>query len=99
MERIINIDKYKTEIQTILDNKRDLIEQLSEIKYIKNIFPSDANFVLIKVDNASKRYNQLIDFGIVIRNRTSQSLCENCLRITIGTKSENEKLINVLRTL
>ena len=99
LERIINIDKYKTEIQTILDNKRDLIEQLSEIKYIKNIFPSDANFVLIKVDNASKRYNQLIDFGIVIRNRTSQSLCENCLRITIGTKSENEKLINVLRTL
>ena len=99
LERIINIDKYKTEIQTILDNKRDLIEQLSEIKYIKNIFPSDANFVLIKVDNASKRYNQLIDFGIVIRNRTSQSLCENCLRITIGTKSENDNLINVLRTL
>jgi len=99
LERIINIDKYKTEIQTILDNKRDLIEQLSEIKYIEIIFPSDANFVLIKVDDASKRYNQLIDFGIVIRNRTTQLLCENCLRITIGTKSENEKLINVLRTL
>ena len=99
LERIIDIDKYNIEIQTILDNKKNLVEQLSEIKYIEKIFPSDANFVLIKVDDASKRYHQLIDFGIVIRNRTTQLLCENCLRITIGTKSENEKLINVLRTL
>lgn len=99
LERIIDIDKYNIEIETILDNKRDLIEQLSEIKYIEKIFPSDANFVLIKVDDASKRYNQLIDFGIVIRNRTTQLLCENCLRITIGTKSENEKLINDLSKL
>jgi len=99
LERIIDIDKYNIEIQTILDNKKNLVEQLSEIKYIEKIFPSDANFLLIKVDDASKRYHQLIDFGIVIRNRTTQLLCENCLRITIGTKSENEKLINVLRTL
>jgi histidinol-phosphate aminotransferase len=99
LERIIDIDKYNIEIQTILDNKKILVEQLSEIKYIEKIFPSDANFLLIKVDDASKRYHQLIDFGIVIRNRTTQLLCENCLRITIGTKSENEKLINVLRTL
>jgi histidinol-phosphate aminotransferase len=99
LERIIDIDKYNIEIQTILDNKRDLIEHLSNIKYIEKIFPSDANFVLIKVDDASKRYNQLIDFGIVIRNRTTQLLCENCLRITIGTKSENEKLINALSKL
>jgi histidinol-phosphate aminotransferase len=99
LERIIDIDKYNIEIQTILDNKRDLIEHLSNIKHIEKIFPSDANFVLIKVDDASKRYNQLIDFGIVIRNRTTQLLCENCLRITIGTKSENEKLINALSKL
>ena len=99
LERITDIDKYNIEIQTILDNKKNLIEQLSEIEYIEKIFPSDANFLLIKVDDASKRYHQLIDFGIVIRNRTTQLLCEDCLRITIGTKSENEKLINVLRTL
>ena len=99
LERIIDSEKNSLEIQSILDNKRDLLEQLSKIEFIEKIFPSDANFVLIKVDNASKRYNQLIEFGIVIRNRTTQLLCENCLRITIGTKSENEKLINVLRTL
>jgi histidinol-phosphate aminotransferase len=98
-ERIKDSDKNSLEIQSILDNKRNLLEQLSKIKFIEKIFPSDANFVLIKVDNASKRYNHLIDFGIVIRNRTTQLLCENCLRITIGTNLENEKLINVLRTL
>ena len=98
-ERIKDSDKNSLEIQSILDNKRNLLEQLSKIKFIEKIFPSDANFVLIKVDNASKRYIQLIDFGIVIRNRTAQLLCENCLRITIGTNLENEKLINVLRTL
>jgi histidinol-phosphate aminotransferase len=98
-ERIKDSDKNSLEIQSILDNKRNLLEQLSKIKFIEKIFPSDANFVLIKVDNASKRYNQLIDFGIVIRNRTTQLLCENCLRITIGTNLESEKLINVLRTL
>jgi histidinol-phosphate aminotransferase len=99
LERIKDSNKNSLEIQSILDNKRNLLEQLSKIEFIEKIFPSDANFVLIKVDNASKRYNQLIDFGIVIRNRTTQLLCENCLRITIGTNLENEKLINVLRTL
>jgi histidinol-phosphate aminotransferase len=99
LERIKDSDKNSLEIQSILENKRELLEQLSKIKYIEKIFPSDANFVLIKVDDASKRYNQLIDFGIVIRNRTTQLLCENCLRITIGTKSENEKLINTLSKL
>ena len=99
LERIKDSNKNSLEIQSILDNKRNLMEQLSEIEFIEKIFPSDANFVLIKVDNASKRYNQLIDFGIVIRNRTTQLLCENCLRITIGTNLENEKLINALSKL
>ncbi|MSP85770.1 MAG: histidinol-phosphate transaminase [Flavobacteriaceae bacterium] len=99
LKRIMDSDKNSSEIELILDNKRKLVEQLYQIDFIEKIFPSDANFVLIKVDDASKRYNQLIDFGIVIRNRTNQLLCENCLRITIGTNLENEKLINVLQTL
>ncbi|CAN1493042.1 HisC Histidinol-phosphate/aromatic aminotransferase and cobyric acid decarboxylase [Flavobacteriaceae bacterium] len=99
LERIKDSNKNSLEIQSILDNKRNLLEQLSKIEFIEKIFPSDANFVLIKVDNASKRYIQLIDFGIVIRNRTTQLLCENCLRITIGTNLENEKLINALSKL
>jgi histidinol-phosphate aminotransferase len=99
LDRITDSDKNSLEIQSILVNKRKLIEELSEIEFIEKIFPSDANFVLLKVDDASKRYKQLIDFGIVVRNRTTQLLCKNCLRITIGTKLENEKLINVLQSL
>jgi histidinol-phosphate aminotransferase len=52
---------------------------------------------LVKVDNATLRYNQLLNKGIVVRNRSNQMLCENCLRFTIGTKDENEKLINTLK--
>ena len=63
------------------------------------MYPSDANFLLVKVDDANKRYNQLIEKGIVVRNRTNQPLCENCLRFTVGTKAENEKLITALKSL
>ena len=94
-EKRANKNEIYSRFELIINSK--FIRKI--IKFIEKIFPSDANFVLIKVDNASKRYNQLIDFGIVIRNRTTQLLCENCLRITIGTNLENEKLINVLRTL
>lgn len=55
--------------------------------------------MLIKVDDANKRYNQLLEKGIVIRNRTNQPLCENTLRLTVGTKTENEKLIKVLLSI
>jgi len=66
------------------------------ISYVEHIYPSDANFVLVKVDNATMRYNQLLEKGIVIRNRTTQALCENTLRLTIGTIAENKALIEAM---
>ena len=54
---------------------------------------------MVKVDDATKRYNQLIQLGIVIRNRTTQPLCENCLRFTVGKTAENEKLLQALKEL
>ena len=69
------------------------------VEFVKKVYPSDANFVLVKVDNATKRYNQLIAKGIVIRNRAKQPLCENCLRISIGTIEENTQLIKVLKQI
>lgn len=99
LERILDTDSVTKEISLINEGRDSLLKQLLQINYIENIFPTDANFILIKVDDANKRYNQLLEKGIVIRNRTTQPLCENCLRITIGTKPENEKLINALQTL
>ena len=75
------------------------MSELKNIKFIEKVYPSDANFLLIKVDDATKRYDTLIKKGIVIRNRTKEPLCENCLRITIGTSTENKKLIEILKKL
>ncbi len=75
------------------------INKLTQEFAIEHLEPTDTNFILIKVDNAEKRYSQLLEKGIVVRNRSSQPLCENTLRITVGTNSENEKLINILKRL
>jgi histidinol-phosphate aminotransferase len=84
----------------LLKTQRELLRvELESIDFIQTIYPSAANFLLIKVDDASKRYNQLLEKGIVIRNRSTQRLCENCIRITVGTPQENQELINILKIL
>lgn len=99
LERLSNFDEVNIEVKNILEQRSLISSELKAISFVEQIYPSDANFVLVKVDDASKRYRQLIEKGIVVRNRTNESLCENCLRFTIGTKQENEKLIEVLKTL
>jgi histidinol-phosphate aminotransferase len=99
VSRIKNSNFILKEISLIKEQRTILLKQLIQVKFIETLFPSEANFILVKVDDALKRYNQLLEKGIVIRNRTSQPLCENCLRITIGTKQENEQLINILKSL
>lgn len=99
LERLSNREEVVQEIQKILKQRDLLIKELKENSIIKTIYASDANFLLVKVDDAMKRYSQLIKKGIVIRNRTNEVGCKNCLRFTIGTLQENEKLINALKTL
>ena len=99
VERLMMKTEVNQEIRSIKEERYKLIKELESINFILKIFPTDANFVLVKVDNANNRYDQLIHKGIVIRNRTNQSLCENCLRLTVGTVSENKKLINALKEL
>jgi len=99
LERLTSLDLVNQEVDTILNKRKQLTEQLSSITFIKTIYPSDANFVLAKVDDANKRYSQLIEKGIVVRNRTTQALCENCLRFTVGTAEENKILIKTLNQL
>ena len=88
-----------SQVDSILKEREILIENLKPIGFIKKIYPSDANFILIKVDDANKRYAQIIDQGVVIRNRTNQPLCRNCLRLTIGTSGESKKLLEALLTI
>ncbi len=76
-----------------------MLKALVKVKFIEKIYKTHSNFFLIKVDDAESRYTQLLEKGIVVRNRNTQPLCENTLRITIGTPSENKKLITILKEL
>ena len=99
LERLSNPYKIKSEIVSIIEQRDLLLKTLEEVKFVEKIYPTEANFILIKVDDANKRYDELISKGIVIRNRTTQPLCKNTLRLTIGTESENAFLIKVLTEL
>jgi len=89
---------YKDQwVKEILIEREYLIESLKALPIVEKIFPSDANFLLVKVNNANGIYKKLVEKGIIVRNRNSVSLCSNCLRITIGTDEENRILINSLK--
>lgn len=99
LARVTDKITVQQEVSTILIEREKLNQTLKEVSFVSKIFPTDANFILAKVDDATQRYNQLLAKGIVVRNRTTQPLCENTLRFTVGTASENEKLIMALKAL
>ena len=99
LEQISDTGKTADEVAQILNERCLLINTLEQISFINHIFKSDANFLLVRVDDAEKRYTQLIKNGIVVRNRSKQPLCKNTLRFTIGTPIENNKLISTLKAL
>lgn len=92
-------ENTKQQLKTILDQRTELIREFKKIAWIEKLYPTDANFILIRVDNANLRYEQLKNKGIIVRNRTREDGCTNCLRITVGTAEENKRLINTLNTL
>src|SRR3970040_748204 len=96
LERLADKEKIQLEIDSIIIQREDLLKVLHQVKFVDKIYPTEANFVLIKVDDANRRYDELIAKGIVIRNRTTQPLCENCLRLTVGTEEENRRLMDAL---
>ena len=97
--RVSDQKSVQKEIATILEERKKLNETLKSVPFVSKIYPTDANFILAKVDDANLRYNQLLQKGIVVRNRNTQPLCENTLRFTVGTSAENEILITALKAL
>ncbi|WP_312823790.1 histidinol-phosphate transaminase [Epilithonimonas sp.] len=92
-----NINLVSENIKIILEEKKSLIQNLEKLDLVKKIFPSDANFILIAVDNADSVYQELVKKKVIIRNRNS--VIKNCLRITVGSPEENQKLIENLQTI
>jgi histidinol-phosphate aminotransferase len=99
IERLSKMEVVEKEIAQIITQRTLVLKALKTISFIKIIYPTECNFVLVQVDNATLRYEQLIARGIVVRNRTSQALCKNCLRFTIGTLPENQQLIKALKEI
>ena len=92
-------EPYETDkvIRILLQERARLISAFRDLPICEGIYPTDANFFLAKMTDAQKIYDYLVNKGIIVRNRTRISLCNNCLRITIGTKTENAELLSALR--
>ena len=90
-------EQIKEWVNTLLDERTRLIEEFTKLPCCERVFPTDANFFLAKVWEATQIYNYLVGEGIIVRNRTNVALCKDCLRITIGTKEENDALLDALR--
>jgi histidinol-phosphate aminotransferase len=92
-EAIKNLDWVNQHIKLAVIERQYLVEALVKFSSVQKIYPSDANFILVKVEQANLVFQYLLDNGIVLRNRSNVILCEDCLRITVGTKEENQKLL------
>lgn len=98
LEALQNTDLVNEWITASVEQKEMLIKELSVFNFVEKIYPSDANFFLMKVKDAAKLYNYLSKNEIVVRNRSKDPGCENCLRITVGTPEENQQLINFFKS-
>lgn len=100
LKRLQNLEEVENEIAQLISERKRLVNELECcVPFIEKVYPSDSNFLLIKVDDASKRYLQLIEYGVIVRKRTKEPLCENCLRISVGICEENQRLIRALKSL
>ena len=84
-------------VKIILQERNRLMQAFRELPHCEQIYPTDANFFLARVTDAKRIYDYLVDKGIIVRNRSRIQLCQNCLRITIGTRTENNELLSALR--
>ncbi len=97
LKELENSQETIEKVKIILAERSNLINELNSISIIKKVFPSDANFLLVKVNDARQIYNYLLTKGIIVRDRSKVALCLGCLRITIGTPQENKILIKALQ--
>lgn len=96
LEQKIEVEKW---VSTILQERSHMIKAFTDLPICEEVYHTDANFFLAKMTDAQAIYDYLVSKGIIVRNRTRISLCQNCLRVTIGSKTENQELLAALRAL
>jgi histidinol-phosphate aminotransferase len=82
-----------------LQGDHELADQIGRLSSVLNVYPSEANFLFVKIRDARAVYKSLLELGIVVRDRSSAPGCSDCLRITVGTKEQNDKLLNTLNNI
>jgi histidinol-phosphate aminotransferase len=97
LEKIRLVEEKNNWVKLILEGRNFLSVELKSFPFVQQVFPSDSNFLLVKVSNPVKLYNYLTQDGIIVRDRSSVTLCEGCLRITAGTTAENHALLGSLK--
>lgn len=93
-----NVAQVNAWIQELVDERNNLAGQLNRFQFVRTVFPSDANFLLVKADAAEALFHFLQQREVIVRDRSSVLLCDNCLRISVGTSAENKRLIELLNT-
>ncbi|NQX39879.1 histidinol-phosphate aminotransferase [Pedobacter steynii] len=99
LKALENIGQVNEWIKVTVSERESLSQELANLPLVKKVYPSDANFILIEVIDALKTYDALVEQGIIVRDRSKVTLCEGCLRITIGTTQENQILLEALKSL
>ena len=98
-QQVSNTDNYEKTLTSILTERTRMCQALQALPFVRQVYPSAANFLLVRVEDSTQLYNTLLEQGIVVRNRTKLPRCENCLRITIGTEQENNRLLEILNAI
>ena len=96
ISRLADFTVIQREIEQIVNERIRIERALEACEWVKKVYPSEANFILVRVDDAATRYQQLLDSHVVVSNRSSQLGCENTLRISVSTPDENDQLIKNL---
>jgi histidinol-phosphate aminotransferase len=97
LRRIANRSYFNGQVKKIRSERNRMAQELKRINTVKKVWPSDANFLLVKVNDADATYNYLANNKIIVRNR--HSVAENCLRMTIGTRRENDRLLKAIKEM
>jgi len=98
-EALNNVDQVNDWIKETVSEREKLVRELLELDYVQYITPSDANFILVKMEQPREIYDYLVQYGIIVRDRSKVELCEGCLRITVGTPAENRTLLEKLNQI
>ncbi|MGJ1407567.1 histidinol-phosphate transaminase [Sphingobacterium siyangense] len=99
LEALDQVDQVNDWIKETVAEREQLVRGLLELDYVQHITPSDANFILVKMEQPREVYDYLVQYGIIVRDRSKVELCEGCLRITVGTPAENQILLEKLNQI